>query len=248
MRFLIALFFISAPAWAYLPPSFFIYSQVAEHRGKGAIPGAILTVSRPQPAGAEEILGTITLTGPVPEEGGGWPVFSLLFASDGAALIQAARAFGLSIPRETDLLRASKEQAAAMKEPPQPFYKTDPTVTLKRFRQTYAWVHSDKDIARSIWVEKDTFLPLKVEAACPKVELPWTKPGANRCAVEFRNVYSLRRGTVAGGRITLLKDDFPVLYFSFDRFTTAQNPGTLSVSADAKFAEEIRAVATSLFH
>jgi hypothetical protein len=248
MRWLFAFFLFSTAALAYLPPAFYLYAQVAEHRGKGTIPASAITVSRPLPSGTEEVLGTLNLPGLAAEAVGGWPTLSLLFSSDGNALTQAARAFGLSVSKESDLLRASREQVAAMKNPPHPFYKPDPSVSLKRFRQTYAWVHSDKDIARSIWVEKDTFLPLKIEAPCPKVDLSWAKSGENRCSVEFRNVYSLRRGNAGGGRITFLKNGFPVLYFSFDRLSAAQPNGTMTLSSDAKFPEEIRALASILFH
>jgi hypothetical protein len=231
-------------AAAYLPPAFFVYAETAGHRGKGTIPGATFTVSRPLPSGGEEVLGNLTIPGSV-AGAGAWPSMSLLFQGDADALLEAVRGFGLTIPKETDLLRATREQAAAMKEAPHPFYRTDPTMSLKRFHKTYAWVHSNKEGTRSIWIEKDTFLPLHIEAPCP-VELSWTKSGENRCAVEFRNVYPLRRGTAAGGRIIFLKDGVPVLYFSFDRLSAAGTEAPV-VSSDAKNAEEIKALAAVLF-
>ncbi|MGZ3692802.1 MAG: hypothetical protein ACXWQO_01035 [Bdellovibrionota bacterium] len=242
----LALLLFPLAAFALLPPAFFLYSEVASHRGKGTIPGISFTVSRPLPAGGEEVIGGLTLPGLVAGNGA-WPTLSLLFQSDDAALAESIRGFGIPILKETDLLRVSREQAAAMKDPPRPFYKSDPSVTMKRFRKTYAWVHSDKDGARSVWIEKDTFLPLHVEAPCPSVELPWTKAGENRCAVEFRNVYPLRRGNANGGRIIFLKDGVPALYFSFDRLSK-ESTGAPVVSSDAKYPAEIKALSDILFH
>ncbi|MGE3261446.1 MAG: hypothetical protein AB7K68_06685 [Bacteriovoracia bacterium] len=248
MKHLVLGFLLLLPvsASAYLPPAFFIYAETAAHRGKGVVPGATFTVSRPLPTGGEEVIGNLTLPGLV-AGAGSWPTLSLLFQSEEAPLTDAVRGFGLTIPREVDLLRASRDQAAAMKEAPRPFYKADPTVSMKRFHKTYAWVHSDKEGSRSIWIEKDTFLPLHIEGPCPKVELSWTKSGENRCAVEFRNVYPVRRGNTTGARITLLKDGVPVMYFSFDRLSAATT-GAPVVSSDAKYPEEIKALAAVLFH
>jgi hypothetical protein len=246
MKFLALLLFFPLTASAFLPPAFYLYSEVASHRGKGTVPGITFTVSRPLPTGGEEVIGGLTLPGLVSGPSA-WPTLSLLFQSDDAALTESVRGFGLTIPKETDLLRATREQAAAMKDALRPFYKNDPTVSMKRFHKTYAWVHSDKDNARSIWIEKDTFLPLHIEAPCPAVELPWTKAGENKCAVEFRNVYPLRRGNATGGRITFLKDGVPAVYFSVDRLSAASN-GPAVVSSDSKNPEEIKALAAILFH
>lgn len=232
-------------AQAYLPPAYHIYAEVAAHRGKGAMFGAAFTVSRPLPSGGEEVIGSVTVPGPMIGSGN-WPLLSLLFQAEEAPLLEAVRGFGLSIAKETDLLRASRDQVAAMKEAPRPFYKTDPLVSLKRFNKTYAWVHADKEGARGIWVEKDTFLPLRVEAPCPPVDLSWTKSGDNRCAVEFRNIYALRRGNSAGARIILLKDGMPAMYFSFDRLLPATN-GNVVLNGEAKYPEEIKALSAILF-
>lgn len=232
-------------ASAYLPPSFFLYSEVASHRGKGTMMGATLTVSRPLPTGGEEVIGSITLPGSV-AGASAWPSLSLLLQNEEAALVEAVRGFGLPVVKEADLLRASRDQAAAMKEPPRPFYKTDPLMSMKRFSKTYAWVHADKEGSRAIWVEKDTFLPLRIEGPCP-VELSWAKAGENRCAMEFRNVYALRRGNATGARIVLMKDGFPAVYFSFDKLTPVAVGGSVTISPDAKLPEELKALAAVLF-
>ncbi len=159
--------FVAVPnAHAYLPPAFFVYSKLVEPKIKSPpITGVALTVARPQTAGTEEILGSISIT-EWKSSSGGWPILSLIFDGDQEALEKAVSNYGLTVLKETDLLRIDKDKAASMKDPPHPFYKTDPTMSLKRTRQTYAWVHSNAD-GKSVWVEKDSFLPLKVAGLCP---------------------------------------------------------------------------------
>jgi hypothetical protein len=226
------LLFGNSMAQAYLPPAFFIYSHIAEERAKAPLPHLIITASKPMGAGTEEVIGTFALS-PWQKEKEAWPSLSLLLQSDPDELIQSVAAFGIPVQKENELLRATKEQVAAMKEPPKPFYKIDKRMGLKRFRQTYAWVHKDGN--KSIWIEKDTFFPLKIEAPCPAeaLDLPWAKPGPNNCEVDYRNILSLRRGTPQNSKVTLWKDGNPILYFTVDRVLNAKPTSTPSgVSAE----------------
>ena len=246
---LFLLFCLLAPgrSEAYLPPAFHIYATIAEQRSKSATPSFQFSVSRPSAAGTEELLGTMNVAAWRAQENG-WPSLSLLFASDAESLVQSVSIFGIPVAKEIDLLRASKEQVSAMKEPPRPFYKTDRRMSLKRFRQTYAWVHSEKN--KSIWIEKDTFLPLKIQGPCPAsvTDLPWVKPGENICELEFRNVYSLRRGSPQNSRITVWKDGAPVLFFTFDRVVLPKGNGAPGLAAESKLPAEIEAVAAIILH
>ncbi len=236
-------FLLPLAAWAYIPPAFFLYGHIAEQREKAPWPALQLSVSRPNGGGTEELLGTLSIPAATNQEGG-WPALSILFSNEGDALVKSVQAFGLPVAKETDLLRAGKEQVANMKEPPRPFYKTDKSVALKRYRQTYAWVH--KDSKKAIWIEKDTFLPLKIEGPCPEevTDLSWAKSGDNLCELEFRNVYSLRRGSPQNSRLILWKDGAPVLFFSFDRVL----PPKSSLATEAKVSAEIASIARTLLH
>lgn len=244
----LALFFFSpAAAQAYLPPAFYVYGSIAEQRAKAPAPSLQISISRPSAAGTEEVLGSMNIAGWRPT-GGGWPSLSLLFTPESETLIQSVAAFGIPVAKETDLLRASKEQVAAMKEPPKPFYKTDKRMKLKRFRQTYAWVHQEND--RAVWIEKDSFLPLKIEGPCPAPvkDLSWVKPGADLCELEFRNVYSLRKGTPQNSRITLWKDGAPILFFTFDRVVAPKAGGAPGLTAETKVAAEYSTIADIILH
>ncbi len=240
-------------AHAYIPPAFFIYSKITEQREQAPTPALTLLVSRPAAAGTEEAIGTVTIQNWAPEEGG-WPALSLLFASKPDELIAAVEKFGVPVFREPDLLRVSKEQAAAMKDPPRPFYKTDKTMGLKRLRQNYAWVHGGAADGgqKSVWIEKDSFLPLKVTAPCPPkaADLPWAKSGEGKCEVEFRNAWSLRRGSSpAGAKIIFLKDGQPLLYFSFEKISYPKAGAPAAApSLEAKLPDEVREIATVLLH
>lgn len=234
-------------AHAYLPPAFYIYGHMAEQRGKAApLPSVQVTVSRPAGAGTEETLGTYTLPAWGPDAGG-WPSLSLLFASDGEALIRGITAYGIPVAKETDLLRASPQQIAAMKEAPRPFYRPDRRMGLKRYKQTYAWVH--REGARSVWIEKDSYLPLKIEGPCPAgvSDLAWAKEGGgNVCELEFRNVLSVRRGTPQNSRLLLWKDGAPLLFLSFDRVT--MNKTAATGAPESTLPANLQAIVSTLLH
>lgn len=226
MNFLFLFFLatLATSAQAYLPPAFFLYSKVAESKVKAPVTtGVVLTIARPMSGGTEEALGTFSLTS---WKGGGWPTLSLIFEGNEEALIQSVVNYGIPVLKESELFRFDKEKAKAMKDPPRPFYKTDPHMSLKRTRQTYAWVHSTKDGNKSVWLEKDTFLPLKIAGPCPNAvsNLGWAKSGDNHCEMEFRNLQALKRGNPQSARLTLWKDGVPVLFFSFDRVTSGKAP------------------------
>lgn len=230
-------------AQAYLPPAFYLYGQVAEQKAKTPSPALQLSVSRPLGAGTEETLGTISIPSWSPSQGG-WPALSLLFTGDADGVIRSVESFGIPVTKEADLLRASREQAAAMKEAPRPFYKVDKLMGLKRYRQTYAWVHRKDD--KAVWLEKDTFLPLKIQGPCPGgvADLPWAKGNSNLCELEFRQVSSLRRGNAQNARLALWKDDAPVLFFSFDRISPKSGAG----DAQSKLPPDIAGIAETLLH
>ncbi len=242
---LLSLFF-PIHAQAYLPPAFFIYERIAEQKAKTIVSGIALTVARPQTAGTEEILGTLSLSEWKPESGG-WPALSLIFQNDAGSLIDAVTAFGISVPKETELLRVEKEKLTAMKDPPHPFYRADKTMSLKRARQTYAWVHSRAETGRSVWVEKDSFLPLKILAPCPAAvaSLGWAKSGENKCELEFRNLTALKRGNFQSARMTLWKDGAPLLFFTFDKIAS----GKIKLPpSDGKLPTEVKEIAEIVLH
>lgn len=239
--------FFPGLAEAYLPPAFYVYGSISEPRAKVPLPSVQISVSRPSGSGTEEVLGSLTVANWRSVEGG-WPALSLLFSGDSDQLIQSVVAFGIPVAKETDLLRAGKDQVSAMKEPPRPFYKSDKRMRLKRYRQSYAWVH--KENAKSIWIEKDTFLPLKIQGPCPGAvtDLSWVKSGENVCELEFRNVYALRRGSPQNSKITLWKDGVPVLFFSFDRVVPPKSGGAPGLNAEHKVPPEIGAIADIILH
>lgn len=241
----LGLFLFSTSALAYLPPSFYFYEKISTSTVK-TVPGTILlSVARPMSGGNEESLGTFAIPNWTLKEGG-WPALSLLFLNDQEQLISAVEKFGIPVSKEKELLRASKEQAAAMKEAPRPFYFRDKKMHLKRFRNINAWVHGvGPDLIKSIWVEKDTWTPIKISAPCPdKVDsLPWVKSGSNKCDLEFRNVGALRRGALQSAKIILYRDGAPALSYSVEKLLPkGQSPGETTVPDD------IREISSQLFH
>jgi hypothetical protein len=232
-------------AYAYLPPAFYVYAHGAEQKGKTPPPGVVVTVSRPQGSGTEESLGSISMPN-WPRTLNGWPSLDLLFANEGVDLIKAVEAFGIPVAKESDLLRASREQIAAMKEAPRPFYKPDRRMGLKRYKGKYAWVH--KEGPRSIWIEKDTYLPLKIEGPCPDgvSDLPWAKSGDSLCELEFRNVYAVRRGNTQGARMLLWKEGVPLLFFSFDKVVPAGKSGSVSLDSRSNLSSGLQSIAETI--
>ncbi len=238
--------FLPLSALAQLVPGFYLYTHMAEQRGKAALPALVLSVSRPQSSGTEETLGTLSLNNWKPRSDG-WPTLSLLFANEPDFLISAVQSFGIAVAKEQELLRASREQVAAMKEPPRPFYKPDRAMSMKRLRKTYAWVHSSADKSKSIWIERDTFLPLKIAAPCPEAvgDLSWAKSGDNQCEIEFRNISGLAQGRFQNARIALWKDGSPVLFFSFERISPARAG---AAPTESKLSGTLQELAEVLLH
>lgn len=239
-------------AHAYLPPSFYVYGRIAEQReqkGKEQppLPGVQISVSRPLDSGTEETLGSITLPS-WPAMEGGWPSLTLLFANEKEQLIRAVNNFGVPVSKETELLRASREQIAGMKEAPRPFYRADKRMGLKRYKQSYSWVH--REGARAVWVEKDSFLPLKIEAPCPPAaaQLAWAKAGEGRCEMEFRNIASVRRGNPQSSRMLLWKDGAPLLFFSFERVVTPKAGAASSLTLQSTLPPGVQGVAETVLH
>lgn len=244
--FAIALLLSPLAAHAYLPPAFFVYSRLVDQKAKNSITGVSITVARPQAGGTEEILGSLTLPEWHTTEGG-WPTLSMIFYNDSEALIKAVTSFGLEVARETELLQVPRDKLMAMKDPPLPFYRPDPTMSLKRTRQTFAWVHSNAAAGKSVWVEKDSFLPLKIAAPCPPaaVNLVWAKPGENRCEMEFRNLLALRKGNFQSARLTLWKDGSPLLFLTFDKLASGK---TKLAPAESKLSPEVKEIAEAVLH
>ncbi|RZA01744.1 MAG: hypothetical protein EOP11_17255 [Proteobacteria bacterium] len=192
-------------------------------------------------------MGSITLPSWAPSEGG-WPALTMLFGSEKEQITRAVNEFGVPISRETDLLRANREQIANMKEPPRPFYRSDKRMGLKRYKQTYAWVH--KEGARSVWVEKDTFLPLKIEAPCPPQvnQLDWAKSGEGRCELEYRGIAAARRGNPQGSRMLLWKDGAPLLFFSFERVVMNKSAGASGLKLQSTLPPGVQGIAETILH
>jgi hypothetical protein len=247
LPFIFPILFVPALAWAKIPPAFFIYGQIAEQANRAAGTAVAVSVSRPLGSGNEEVLGTkiIPSWSAAPE---GWPGLSLLFAPNADSLIESVKAFGIPVALESDLVRHGKEQIYAAKEPIRPFYKTDSRMKMRRLRKTFAWVHTEGE--KSIWVEKDSFLPLKIEAPCPKevAELSWAKSNSGPCELEFRNIMSARRGNPSNSRLTLWRDGNPLLFISFDRVVPAKNADSLKTSGAAPSSAEVQQLLEILLH
>lgn len=242
----LALALLPIQAHAYLPPAFFVYSKLVDQKTKNSVHSAAITVARPQAGGTEEILGTITISGWQPGEGS-WPTLSLIFQNDSEALIRSVTAFGIEVAREPDLLQVPRDKLAAMKDPPVPFYRPDPAMSLKRTRQTFAWVHGNHASGKSVWVEKDSFLPLKIAAPCPPAAaaLAWAKPGEDKCEMEFRSLSALRRGNFQSARLTLWKDGAPLLFFTFDKVASGK---TKLPATESTLTPELKGLAEQLLH
>lgn len=245
--FLILSQLLSAQAQAYLPPAFYFYEKIAGGANK-QVPGSFsIRVSRPAPNNSEESLGIINIKS-ITSTPGGWPTLSLLFADDPTSLILSIERFGIPVAKEKDLLRASREQAAAMKEAPRPFYFRDKKMSLKRMRNIYALVHGVGDErGKFIWAEKETFTPLKIAAPCPEglESLPWLKAGANRCEIEFRGASSARRGSYSSTKMILSRDGSPALFFSFEKVLPR---GAAPLAEENGVPADILNITSILFH
>ena len=244
------LLLLAAEAKAYLPPSYYIYQHLAESRVKQSTPAVLINVSRPLAASTEESLGTIPINAIRATEGG-WPALSLLFSSNRDEMIFSVEKFGIPVAKEKDLLRASREQISAMKEPPRPFYKRDTKMQLRRFRETYAWIHTNNDEkAKSVWVEKDSFLPLKITGPCPKEisGLSWVKAGDGNCEMEFKNILSAQAGNYQNTRITLMKDGAPILFFNFEKVSFPKAGASASVAGETTLPAEVKEISQILLH
>jgi len=242
---IVALFIFITSGWAKLPPSFFIYEQISEAVTRPNGTALTLSVSRPLGSGNEELLGTLNL----PSWGnspGGWPSLSLLFPTNKDQLKGAVKNFGLNISEEAELVRLPKEKIVTSKDPVNPFYKPDPRMFLRQLRGAYAWVHEEED--RSIWVEKDTFLPLKIVAPCPEgvSGLGWSKGGAIACELEFKNIISARRGAPSNSRLTLWQDGAPLLFLSLDRVGNSRAFDKMPPSAG--FSDAVKSVLDTILH
>ncbi|MCO5142439.1 MAG: hypothetical protein M9962_05045 [Oligoflexia bacterium] len=228
-KILIAFYFLffTLPAFAYIPPSYFIYNKIAGEK-ETPFPTIKLSVTKPAAGGTEETLGTITISSIVIEENR-WPVLSILFPSTQAQLKNSIKAFGLNIPTEKDLLIVPENQISQAKDLPKKLYKNDENIKLKRYGKSYAWVHRNAENKKEIWIEKDSFLPLRVQGDCPKeledvlAKIDLSEP----CSFEFRNQYSLKRGRYQQAKIILIQKDVPLLYFNFDKITTNKSPANI---------------------
>lgn len=240
-----ALLIFLTSAWAKLPPSYFVYEQISELAPRPNGTSLIISISRPLGSGNEELLGTLNLPSWENKEGA-WPALSLLFPANKEQLKGSIKNFGLKISEETELVRLPKDKILSSKDPVKPFYKPDPRMHLRQVRGTYAWVHEEAD--RSVWIEKDTFLPLKVSGPCPPgvSDLGWSKGGSSICEIEFRNILSARRGAPSNSRLTLWQNGAPILFLSLDRVGSLRAFDRMPPSAE--ISDAVKSILDTILH
>lgn len=247
MLALLVWLFSSAPTLARIPPSFFIYQQMAEQINRPSGTALLISVSRPVGSGNEELLGSKIISTWAPSPGG-WPALSILFGASPEVITEAVVNFGIPVAKEQDLVRLSREQIRAAKDPVRPFYKSDSRMKLRRLRKSYAWVHLEGE--KSVWIEKDSFLPLKIEGPCPKEvsDLSWAKSDSGNCELEFRNVISARRGAPSNSRITLWRNGNPLLFISFDKIASGRPIDPAKNPTQPIASSEVQAILENILH
>ena len=239
-------------ARAYIPPAYFIYEQMAQPREKSSRYSYQIQVSKPVSpiSNMEENLITYVHEFPVPAEGG-WPVLSLLFSSSSKEIETSVEKFGISTVSEDALLVAPKEEIIALKDTPKTYYRPDPQMELKRYKQSYAWSHVESNPAtsgaRSVWMEMDTFIPLKITGPCPKQldELPWILPGEGTCELEYKNVFSLKAAPKQTYKLVFSKNNAPALLIVIERTNSKPSSPPLS---ENKIIEPLFQLVQTLLH
>jgi hypothetical protein len=168
---------LSAAAWAYIPPSAFILkSVVAKHAGlKGLRVRSVVTVMEGEKQGATHFKET-TFFNPATDtlhiyayDDRNQKLYSaerrpetataadaLLFWRDSRALENALKVRGLPVRSEDELLKMKDEDERRASEDER----------LTRWNATVAWViGGSKEGDSQLWVEKDSFLPLRLIAS-----------------------------------------------------------------------------------
>lgn len=97
-----------------------------------------------------------------------WPLLSIFAAKNKASLIGQLRQMGLNVPDEQSLIPWSDSEIKSQKNIPQPFYRSDENVSIKKIDNRYFWEISSADRKTSLIVYKnDSFLPYKITGPCP---------------------------------------------------------------------------------
>lgn len=239
--------FAASTAFAYIPPGNFIFSHMAAQRDEAKNAGILVSVYKPAEGvkAADEYLGDIALSYPANQEADDYvPGLAFLVDSNAERLTEAMRHFGLAVPAEKELLRLKKEQYTAMKDLPQPFYQRDKAMSLRRYKNAYAWVNTSADGTKSAWVEKDSFLPLALQLPCPEAvkNLSWLKSGDGGCELEYQNVWDLKENVGRSARAVFKKADIPFLVLKIDRFLSSAKEPVIKTPVP----ENIRAAVESL--
>ncbi len=220
-------------AHAFLPPSYFLVQKCAAERDRLSRALVKITVSRPAENNKtpEILLGESTLNYPDAEQSSSdkkstWPALAMFLESNEEFMLNAWKNFGIPVKAEAELLRIKKEQYQGMKDMPNPFYKIDHTVSLKRFKNTYAFVCTDHNKEKSIWIEKDSFTPLAIQGPCPDnlsslADLKGTE--GNTCELQFEKNLFHKNPSTRLGKILLRKSNKTLLVFRITKVLV--NPG-----------------------
>ena len=280
--FLLLALLLCNSAHAYMPPAFFLYEKLAEVRNSPVQAAAFqLSIYRMRAGGTEEPLGEITQNLGASNDNE-WPSLTLLISNDQAELVAAVQKFGLKVLDEQDLLITTKEKLEAMKQPPRRFYRKDPNVYLRRLSQVIAWVHAsttpNNSASKSFWMEKENFLPLKVEAPCPELlqdydpvlggfvadlsKLPvdttaGKKDALNptlrvsktpRCELEYRNVYGVRRMEFQAARLYIKRDGIALFQIRLEKILSTKNPENSANENTGKLDAKTRDLVSLFLH
>ncbi|NUM88514.1 MAG: hypothetical protein HUU37_04845 [Bdellovibrionales bacterium] len=235
---------LSAEAPAYLPPAHLLAKRIAESHDPAKLVLAKVGVYRAgeTASDADSLLweehALIPLQG-TPRSPERWPGLSILLESDPARLMEGLRRFGLAVVPETALLRHPLEKVRAMKDPPRPFYLPDPSMSFQRVGKRMAWVSTSADGARSLWVEKDSFFPIKLQGPCPASveEISWANSSDLPCELLYESVTGLQNAR--GGKVSLLvrRNGQNLIRFRINRVFLNPAP-ELATEARAKDKEE----------
>lgn len=245
--------FCANTALAYLPPSYFLYDKLAAKKGDST--PALATVLhfkilQRSAIGMDVPMGDFQIS-TVSGYHGGWPSISLLFPPRAEELKMIVEKFGIPIKKEVELVRLPAEAAITNKTPVRPFYNRDENVKMRRLRNTIAFVHADAmNPLKSIWIDKDSLFPLKIEAPCPpEVEkIPGVKPGAGVCALEFHNMMGAKQGRLSGSKFLFLKDNSILLTFSLEKVQSFKAGKNVDTSPNGPLNEEVSSLVKLLLN
>jgi len=205
---------------AYLPPSHFIAQKIVDERT--AFNRAILQISILLPKenikATEKLLWETKVTYDHSFQGA-WPTTTLLLENSAEKIIQSWRSFELPAPAEADLVLYKKEDYENEKEIPSPFYKRDPSISLKRYKNRYAWVASSDTKEKSLWIEKESFIPLAMMGPCPKNINDVSSVSisdSSKCELQFDRSLFSKNSASRVGKIILRHEEKPILIFKIE--------------------------------